>query len=193
MGTGVAWTARVIASAALGMALVSCGGIARKAAEPEPSAKAEVRGYLPNTQEGTIWFTEIPTKGLRIQGSIQGLLPERTYGVHIHENGNCENPDAAGMHFDPALSGRHGPPGESPGEHHAGDLPNVTTDADGVANIDFTTNALGVNGGAFSVVGRSIVLGSNPDDYQTQPSGGAEPEAACGVIEAAAGRSVGEG
>lgn len=189
MRMGRAIKARV-ATAAMGMALASCGGIAKKTMEPEPAARAEIRGFLPNTQEGTLYFTELPTKGLHIQGTIKGLLPERSYAVHIHEKGSCENPDAAGMHFDPAQSGRHGPPGEAPSEHHAGDLPNVMTNGDGEATIDFTTTSLGVDGGDFSIVGRSVVLDSRPDDYQTQPSGGSEPEVACGVIENAPGAAT---
>jgi len=145
-------------------------------------AVAEIRGYSPNNVHGTIEFTPNGTKGLRIQGNIKGLLPDHSYGIHLHENGNCSSPDAVGPHFDPGLSNQHGRPGQSPGASHAGDLPNLETGNDGSAKLDYTTNALGVEGSDFSVIGRSIVVHAFPDDYTTQPSGNAGEPIACGVI-----------
>jgi Cu-Zn family superoxide dismutase len=172
--------------AALAMFLNACGGMggmARKSDEPPPSAKADVSGYLPNTQEGTIWFTQTTTEGLRIHGNIKGLLPDQTYAVHINEFGSCDNPAASGMHFDPIGSGRHGAPGTELGMRHAGDLPNIETNQDGEATLDFTTNVLGTGTSDFSVIGRSITLSSEPDDYQSQPEGGTGAKIACGVIQ----------
>jgi superoxide dismutase, Cu-Zn family len=173
----------------LGVSLVSCTSMQRNKTREEahPTAKAEIQGFLPNTQEGTVWFTQQPMEGLRINGEIKGLLPNHTYAMHIHEFGSCANPQAAGEHFDPGGSKRHGMPGISPGAHHAGDLPNIRTDADGVAKFDFATNALGTTPSSFSVVGRSIVIHSNPDDYTSQPAGATGPRLACGVIERASG------
>jgi Cu-Zn family superoxide dismutase len=174
--------------AALGLVLTGCGamgGSARSGEEAEASAKADVSGYLPNTQEGTIYFTQLPDQGLRIHGEIKGLLPEQTYSVHINEQGSCANPAASGMHFDPIGSRRHGSPGTDLGSRHAGDLPNVVTNSEGVATIDYTTNVLGTGTSEFSVLGRSIVLSSDPDDYQSQPAGGTGAKIACGVIEPA--------
>jgi superoxide dismutase, Cu-Zn family len=162
---------------------VSCGTGRQAAEKPQASAVAEVKGFLPNTMEGTLQFTEQGTEGLRIQGEIAGLLPNRTYAMHVHEFGRCANPDAPGSHFDPVESGRHGEPGASLGMRHAGDLPNITADAQGKAKVDVTTHVLGTGTSEFSVVGRSIVIHAQPDDYQTQPAGGSGEKIACGVIQ----------
>jgi Cu-Zn family superoxide dismutase len=165
------------------MIAVSCGTGRQAAEQSDASAVAEVKGFLPNTQRGTLEFTEQGTEGLRIHGEIAGLLPNHTYAMHIHEFGNCANPDSPGSHFDPAQSGRHGEPGASLGMRHAGDLPNITADEEGKATVDVTTHVLGTGTSEFSVVGRSVVLHAQPDDYNTQPAGGSGEKIACGVIQ----------
>lgn len=155
---------------------------AKKDAIPAADAQADVRGYLPNTVSGKVGFTEEGAKGLHIQGKVEGLLPDRKYAIHVHEHGDCTTPEASGAHFDPGNSNHHGEPGGSPGAHHAGDLPNLTTDDDGVGHIDFTTNALGIGSSDFSVLGHAIVIHADSDDFETQPSGNSGQKIACGVI-----------
>lgn len=169
------------------LAAVSCGGGRQAEGQAGASAVAEVKGFQPNTQSGTLEFSEQGAEGLRIRGEITGLPPNQTYAIHIHETGSCDNPDAPGSHFDPAGSGRHGQPGASLNMRHAGDLPNITADAEGRAKVDMNTHALGTGTSEFSVVGRSIVVHARPDDYQTQPAGGAGERIACGVIQRAGG------
>lgn len=147
-------------------------------------ARAQMTGFNEFERiEGTIHFLEILMHGTHILGDISGLEPNRTYAIHIHEFGNCENPEAPGGHFDPSESGTHGAPGLSLGLSHAGDLPNITAGPAGIARVDFITNALGLRDSPFSVIGRSIVLHEFPDDFTTQPDGGAGRALACGVIE----------
>ncbi|MFP4162517.1 MAG: superoxide dismutase family protein [Chitinispirillaceae bacterium] len=143
----------------------------------------DLTGFGERDINGTVEFYENEMKGLQIVGEITGLEPDRTYGIHIHEFGNCESPEAPGSHFDPGQSGTHGPPGLSPGAGHAGDLPNIITDSTGVARIDYTTDALGVRESAFSVIGKAVVLHAEPDDYTSQPAGAAGERIACGVIK----------
>ncbi|MDQ3001131.1 MAG: superoxide dismutase family protein [Fibrobacterota bacterium] len=166
----------------LGLLAVSCASNKQSRA-PRADAKAEIAGYAPNTQAGTIWFMNDATKGTRIQGEIIGLLPNRTYAMHVHEYGNCSAPEAAGEHFDPVGSNTHGTPGASPGQKHAGDLPNIRTDDNGRAKVDVTSQMLGIGASDFSVIGKSIVIHASQDDYQTQPAGGAGEKIACGVIQ----------
>ncbi len=66
-----------------------------------------------------------------IRGDINGLPPGRQFAIHIHEKGDCTgNFAGAGGHFNPGSKphGRHDTP-----EHHAGDLPNLSSDGEGVA------------------------------------------------------------
>jgi superoxide dismutase, Cu-Zn family len=168
-----------------GLLAISCAG--SRQSEDARTAKAEISGYLPNTQAGTLWFTDEGSKGTRIKGEIAGLLPNRKYGMHVHEYGNCSTPEASGEHFDPISANQHGIPGSSPAQRHAGDLPNVQTDDNGRAKVDIATHLLGTGTSDFSLIGKSIVIHAEEDDYQTQPSGGSGQKIACGVITRAEG------
>lgn len=117
-----------------------------------------------------------------IRADISGLPPGRQFGIHVHEKGDCSNNGmGAGGHFNPKgrPHGRHDAP-----EHHAGDLPNLSSDGEGVAMLAFTTEELTVSPGPNSVVGRAVVVHESPDDYRTQPTGNSGARIACGVIRA---------
>lgn len=121
---------------------------------------------------------------LRIRGEITGLTPG-VHGMHIHETGDCSAPDAssAGGHFAPHSS-QHGAPSQAATLHHAGDLGNIVADGSGVASIDVIDDSLSLSGGE-SIVGRAIILHSEPDDLVSQPSGNAGDRVGCAVIERA--------
>ena len=117
-----------------------------------------------------------------IRGDINGLPPGRQFAIHIHEKGDCTgNFAGAGGHFNPGNQphGRHDAP-----EHHAGDLPNLSSDGEGVAVYSVTSEILTVTPGPYSVVNRAIVIHESPDDYRTQPAGNSGARIACGVIKA---------
>jgi Cu-Zn family superoxide dismutase len=68
-------------------------------------------------------------------------------------------------------------------KHHAGDLGNIEIKADGTGDLDITSIVLTVKGGAYSVVGRSVVFHEKADDLKTQPTGNAGGRLGCGVIQ----------
>src|SRR5271166_119783 len=116
-------------------------------------------------------------------------LPPGLHGMHIHEYGSC-NPlvdtkgvstpfGAARGHYDPTMSHMHlGPEGAG----HYGDLPSLNVDAAGVGTTPFFIQRFSVEG-ANSIVGRSIVIHANPDNYtDTPPNGGSGSRIACGEI-----------
>jgi Cu-Zn family superoxide dismutase len=119
--------------------------------------------------------------GLRITGEVRGLKPGAEHGFHIHEKGDCSAPDAssAGGHFNPA-GAPHGRLGS--GAHHAGDMPNLKADAQGVARVDQTVAGVTLAAGANGAAGRALVVHRDPDDYSSQPAGNAGPRVACGVV-----------
>jgi superoxide dismutase, Cu-Zn family len=120
--------------------------------------------------------------GVHLSGALQGLKPDAEFGFHIHEKGDCSAPDAssAGEHFNPA-GAQHGNP--SAGAHHAGDMLNVKSDAQGMAKVDVHASGVTLNSGqANDVLGKAVVLHEKPDDYATQPSGNSGARIACGVI-----------
>ncbi len=68
-------------------------------------------------------------------GEISGLAPSSEHGFHLHATGDCSAPDAksAGDHFNPD-NALHGGPAASP--KHLGDIPNITSDAEGKAVVN---------------------------------------------------------
>jgi Cu-Zn family superoxide dismutase len=121
-----------------------------------------------------------------VRTRLIGMPPGRAFGLHVHEGRSCTGVDGSGIggHFNPGNTA-HGNPARPP--HHAGDLPNLISDADGFAAYSAQTGALTVTAGPASVIGRVIVLTSRADDYTTQPDGNSGPPIACGFIRSDAG------
>ena len=139
-----------------------------------PTAGSEVSGTVRFFQRDAV---------VRVSGEVRGLAPYSEHGFHIHEKGNCSSGDgrSAGGHFNPD-GGPHGRFGDP--VSHAGDLPSLKADADGVARVDFETRSISVNGGVADILGRGLIVDRDPDDYKTQPNGNSGPALACGVIAA---------
>jgi len=119
---------------------------------------------------------------LMVHAKISGLRPNGEHGFHVHEIGSCASTDgtSAGGHFNPDAK----PHGPQTAAHHAGDLPALKADANGVADQKFMLTGPTVTAGPASVVGRSVVVHALPDDYATQPTGNSGARMACGVIAA---------
>jgi Cu-Zn family superoxide dismutase len=146
-----------------------------------PRHHAELAPTQGNRASGRIEL--IPTDGLlTLTGSISGLEPNSEHGFHIHENGDCSAPDAssAGGHFNPT-SKAHGKPGSA--SHHAGDIPNLTADAQGTAQVNAQLEGVTAGGGPTSLLGKAIVVHAKADDYKSQPAGNSGARIACGVIQ----------
>jgi len=122
--------------------------------------------------------------GLRIKADVSGLTPNTEHGFHIHAGDNCNTPDAAsaGPHFNPTDK----PHGEPESIHsHAGDLPNLKANDQGVATLTTVSPTVSLNPGqANNVMGRTFVVHAEPDDHHSQPAGNAGARVACGVIVA---------
>ena len=144
-----------------------------------PQAWATVRGSsaYPDIL-GTVRFYQTPY-GVLVVSEIQGLpmrageCGESIFGFHIHEgnscSGNAEDPFAnAGMHWNP-----YG----CPHPEHAGDLPPLFG-AGGVAFSAVLINRFTVE----EIIGRTVIVHSQADDFTTQPSGNSGSKMACGEI-----------
>ena len=130
---------------------------------------------------GTVSFSPHGTDAVRVTVDISGLKPNAEHGFHVHERGDCSAPDAmsAGGHFNP-LARKHG---GAMSEHHAGDIPNLKTDAQGRVRGSFEVSGISVEGGPLSIIGKSVVVHRDPDDYRSQPAGDSGPRIACGVVQ----------
>jgi Cu-Zn family superoxide dismutase len=148
------------------------------------TATAAVRGYTDSSIRGTVRFEQFGDS-VRVTAAIAGLAPSKAYAIHVHQIGNCSSPEASGEHF--ALNGeRHGDPFDTLPAHHRGDLPNLQVGAAGIGQMTFSTAAFNLNpasaSDSMSILGRSVVVHANPDDYVTQPAGNSDGRIACGVI-----------
>lgn len=149
---------------------------------PSPRSTATLAPTAGNRTAGAATFTPNGDK-VRVVAKVTGLTPG-AHGFHIHEKGDCSAADAtsAGGHFNPTGQ-PHGNP--AAGAHHGGDMPMLEADASGNATLDVTLDTITIGTGANGIVGRSIIVHKDADDYKTQPTGNSGARVACGVIVAA--------
>ena len=113
------------------------------------------------------------TGGTYFSGSVTGLSPGK-HGFHVHESddihGGCEG---AGNHFhtDPE-NNVHGSPEDKATEKHAGDFGNIIADGEGTANINFGSRSVNLFSGKKNIVGKSLVVYEQEDDFEHAPVGG---------------------
>jgi Cu-Zn family superoxide dismutase len=169
-------------------ALAGCAG-APTAASPPPSdyVVATLKPTRGNTAAGTVFFSQ-EGGDVVLRGRISGLRPNQVHGFHVHEKGDCSSDDAmsAGGHLNPDGK-RHGPPNA---EHHAGDIPSIKADDNGVATVRARVAGTLLGSGAADVAGKALVVHASPDDYTTQPTGNSGARIACGVIGIGSGRDA---
>lgn len=141
--------------------------------------EARLEARSGSSVSGTVAFSQVGDK-LRIEAQVAGLTPG-SHGFHIHESGDCSATDASSAkgHFNPGGK----PHGDHSGsERHAGDMPNLVADASGNASLKGELSLLTLGSDANSIVGRSVVIHADPDDYKSQPAGNSGKRIACGTI-----------
>lgn len=160
------------------------------------TAIANIKG---ETISGQATLTEYDVDGwkyvhvrVELSGDSEVLTPGK-HAVHIHEKGDCECDGfkCAGGHFDPGPSGNtdadanHG--------YHAGDLPNITINDEGVGELETITTRITLSNGPVSILqpdeGTSIMIHGKEDPYTPGETGSGHsggPRLACGRIEKSA-------
>ena len=133
---------------------------------------------------GTVTARDGPD-GLVLQPDLKGV-PPGPHGIHFHAIADCRPgpadgktvaAGASGDHFDPAHTGRHrGPMGNG----HAGDLPVLSADANGVLDQPVTAPHLKVA----QIRDRALVIHEDGDNYSDTPKalGGGGGRIACGTL-----------
>jgi superoxide dismutase, Cu-Zn family len=147
------------------------------------AAQATLEPRSGSAASGTVSFVQL-NDSVTVKYEIRGLTPGAEHGFHVHEKGDCSAADAssAGGHFNPGGK-PHGHPAH--GERHLGDLPNVRANEAGVAWGTARAAGLTIGGSDANILGLSIVVHRDPDDYRSQPAGNSGPRIACGVIRGA--------
>ncbi len=129
-----------------------------------PGAVAQIRGQDNNVQ-GMVRFYSTDL-GVIVRTEVSGLpSPNGIYAFHIHTGSDCTAP---GTHFNP---------GNLPHPYHAGDLPPLFS-ANGRAFSMVLTDRFALR----QIIGKTVILHSDPDDFTTQPSGNPGKILACGQI-----------
>lgn len=110
--------------------------------------------------------------GVHIRVEVRGL-PENSsgfFGLHIHEGTRCDGEGfpSTGAHYD-TMGSAH--------PKHAGDLPPLLS-CNGIARMQVLTDRFRLQ----DVIGRTVVIHSDPDDFRSQPAGNAGKKIGCGVI-----------
>ena len=131
-----------------------------------------------NMVTGTITYMKVDG-GVKVIADLQGLTPGK-HGMHIHECGDCssENGSSAGGHFNP-MSKTHGAPMGT--ERHEGDMGNIEADNNGKAHLEYVDKMISFEG-PYSIIGRSVIVHKDADDFKTQPTGNSGARVGCGVI-----------
>jgi Cu-Zn family superoxide dismutase len=171
--------AALAVTAALAGSLLAGGGATRASATFVNVAGAEI---------GWARLVEDATGIVHVSVHVKGLTPG-LHGIHVHRAGDCTPPfTAAQSHYDP-LGAHHGL--DAPAGPHAGDLPNLVVNEDGVGHLDTTTDRVTLTNGPTSLfdmtvgqVGSSFIIHAGEDDQVTDPTGNSGARVACAVIVA---------
>ena len=137
-----------------------------------PDAVTEIRGGVEVLKlSGCVQFYQ--ENGCVLIVARVSVLPESEtgfFGFHIHQGESCSGTDFSetGSHYNP--TGQAHP-------KHAGDLPPLLS-CHGNAYLSVKTDRFSVD----EVIGRTVVIHSDPDDFHSQPAGNAGKKIACGVI-----------
>ncbi|HXV76180.1 MAG TPA: superoxide dismutase family protein [Candidatus Polarisedimenticolaceae bacterium] len=174
------------------VALAGCGSEQSGSAEPEEAATEPVQPSIQRIDAvlsaksgseltGVAIFVK-DAAGVSLQLNVENTPPGE-HAVHIHEFGDCSADDAssAGGHWNPSTED-HGRWGMPP--HHLGDIGNITVGEDGTGSLSLSTDRWTMGDGSVTdIVGKSIIVHADPDDFTSQPTGAAGGRIGCAVIE----------
>lgn len=170
------------------LSLVAAGALQAAETVTVDMARATESGAGPSL--GTISISE-SRYGLVFTPKLAGLEPG-IHGFHVHMTANCNAVEvngkltpagAAGGHWDPGKTGRHGFPWED--DAHRGDLPALYVAADGTASQPVLAPRLKK---LQDLHNRALMVHAGADNHADHPLplGGGGARFACGVIKLSA-------
>ena len=145
----------------------------------ECSAYAKIEGDISHRELNGLAAFFTLDNGVLVVTEVRGLPTFETqcergiFAMHIHGGVSCTGPSDdpfkdALMHYNPSDC-RH--------PNHAGDLPPLFSN-DGFAFSAVYTERFTVS----EIIGRTVVIHAEPDDFMTDPSGNSGARIGCGVI-----------
>ena len=142
----------------------------------KPQAAAWVTGNSENPNlSGLVKFYQTPYGGILVETEIFGLpnqsIPNSSdfYAMHIHEFGDCSS--------DFTKTGSHYNKTDELHPLHTGDMPPLMGNQ-GYAWSSFYDKRFTLE----EIIGKSVVIHSNRDDFTTQPAGDSGTKIGCGEI-----------
>ena len=141
-----------------------------------PDAAAWITGNASHPRlSGLVKFYRTTYGGVLVEAEIFGLPnidqqgSSNFYAMHIHEFGNCsDNFEKTGSHYNPSKDSH---------PDHAGDLLPIMGNQ-GYAWSAFYDKRFTIE----EIIGKSVIIHSNRDDFTTQPSGDSGTKIGCGEI-----------
>lgn len=141
-----------------------------------PEAAAWITGNTANPRlSGLVKFYQTSSGGVLVEAEIFGLPNITTqnssnfYAFHIHEFGNCsDNFQKVGGHYNPTNSTH---------PDHAGDMLPLLG-SQGYAWSAFYDKRFTID----EIIGKSVIIHADRDDFTSQPSGDPGPMIGCGEI-----------
>ncbi|WP_454883397.1 superoxide dismutase family protein [Sphingomonas oryzagri] len=171
--------------------MVSILGLALIGATPVAAQTTVTRTAPIVTQSGvpvgSVTLTDAPG-GVLVHLEVIGLT-KGWHAVHFHEKADCSDPafKSAGGHvhtmaMQPSVHGLLNPDATDDG-----DLPNIYAGIDGRADAELFSSRVALRAGSpranlLDADGSALVIHASPDDYQSQPIGGAGARVACAAI-----------
>lgn len=111
---------------------------------------------------------------VNVEVDLVNLPQSQFLGFHIHSGSEC-----TGTKKDPFKNAKtHFNPSRRSHPEHAGDLPALYS-SNGQVHSTFETDKFTVS----DIIGKTIIIHSDRDDFTSQPAGDAGDKIACGVIE----------
>lgn len=128
---------------------------------------------------GTVTFQKL-AEGVLVTARVSGLPNQNdccgcgVYGFHIHSGGACTGNETNAF----ADADGHFNPKNCQHPYHAGDMPPLFGNH-GLAYMSFLTDRFTLE----EIIGKTVIIHAEPDDFTTQPSGNSGAMIACGVIK----------
>lgn len=139
-----------------------------------PDAEAQIRGGTDAPcLSGQIKFYQ-ENESVLVVAELSGLPKNSRTGffaMHIHEGESCSGDGFTKTRGHYATNEKEHP-------NHAGDLPPLISYGSGKTYLAVRTDRFRVQ----NVIGKTVVIHSDPDDFRSQPAGNSGTKIACGVI-----------